>query len=390
MTPAISLDTTASGLLPAKAIPQIRRQHSSGMSLTLLDRPLFRELHLTLSPSQENPAGALIESLAQLLKHHEAAVVRQLVFGSVAAYAETMRTMRRILGEVDWPVMWVEGASCAGTPIAGMQIHAIAGSPVQSLVHNGRLVGRVYGDGESRHCVLGDLGPTHVQLPAPEQARETFENLEAALGLAGMTLKNVARTWLFLNDILSWYGPFNTVRNAFFARSELRPGSFPASTGIGGRNPRRTALVAGAWAVLPNSASAGVQVVPSPRQCPAPNYGSAFSRAVELVSPFHRQLLVSGTASINADGCTAYAGDTRQQIELTMEVISALLRSRGQTFADVTRATAYFKSAADFPLFAVWCARNGQEELPVVSACCNICRPDLLFEMELDALICSG
>jgi enamine deaminase RidA (YjgF/YER057c/UK114 family) len=389
MTQSVPSDAASSGLLPANAPPQIRRQRSAGMSLAMIDRPHFRELHLTLVPGNAEPVGALIERLAQLLKHHKAAVVRHLVFGAVTAHAETLRTMRRMLDVVDWPVTWVEGASCSGAPIAGMQIHAIVGAPVQSLVHNGRLVGRVFDDGEARHCVLGDLGPTHAQSPAPEQARETFENLEAVLGLTGMTLKNVARTWLFLNDILSWYGPFNTVRNAVFARSELRPGFFPASTAIGGRNPRRTALVAGAWAVLPNRASAGVHIVPSPEQCPAPAYGSAFSRAVEFVSAFHRQLLVSGTASIMPDGCTAHAGDTRQQIELTMEVISALLQSRGQSFAGVTRATAYFKSAADFPLFAAWRIRNGLEELPVVSACCDICRPELLFEIELDAVSCS-
>jgi hypothetical protein len=60
------------------------------------------------------------------------------------------------------------------------------------------------------------------------------------------------------------------------------------------------------------------------------------------------------------------------------------------TLADAARATVYFKSVADHPLFAAWCAANGLEDLPVVSACGDICRDDLLFEIELDAASCVG
>ena len=127
-------------------------------------------------------------------------------------------------------------------------------------------------------------------------------------------------------------------------------------------------------------------MVPSPRQCPAPAYGSAFSRAVEIQSPGFRQLLVSGTASIGPAGQTAHVGDIDAQIECTMEVIQAILESRGMTLANTTRATAYFRSGLDAPRFAEWLERHELRSLPVVFACCDICRDDLLFELELDAL----
>jgi enamine deaminase RidA (YjgF/YER057c/UK114 family) len=385
--PAIASNCTASESLPGKTPPQLYWERAPGMNLAVRARPLLRELHLTLVPKIAETVDGLVDRLAEVLKRHGAVVVRQLVFGSVAAHAGTMRALRRALGEVDWPITWTEGGSCVGAPVAGMQIHAVAGASVQTLTRHRRPVGRVFDDGEARHCLLGDLGPTHGSASRQQQARETFAELENALALADMTMKDVARTWLFLDDILSWYGPFNEVRNDFFARCELRPGSFPASTGVSGRNPRGTALLAGAWAVRPHSATARVQVAPSPKQCPAPAYGKAFSRAVEIRSRHDRHLLISGTASIAPDGRTAHVGDARRQIELTMEVVGAILRSRGQTFADVTRAVAYFKSPADFPLFAEWCVRN-EPGLPVVSAGCDICRDDLLFEIELDALSC--
>jgi len=365
---------------------QIQRQRGVGTDLVLLDRAPLRELHLTLTPGRTEGVDSLIERLAQLLHQHQAVVVRHLVFGPVAAHAETLRAMQRQFGDVDWPVTWMEGNKETGNTIAGMQIHTLAGAQVKTLVHHDRIVGRTFNDGEATHCVLGDIGPTQTTIAAPEQARETFENLEAALGLAGMSLKNVARTWLFLDEILSWYGPLNQVRNDYFARHELRPGAFPASTGVAGKNPRGAAMVAAAWAVAPHHATAGVHFVGSPKQGAAPAYGSAFSRAVEIFSSNTRQILVSGTASIAPEGQTVHVDDTARQIELTMEVVGAILEARDMSFADTTRAVAYFKSPTNVPLFAAWRRRNGQQAMPVTHVCCDICRADLLFELELDAV----
>ena len=368
------------------ASPRLPWQRRPGIAFVALEHPPLRELHLTLQAKSGDSIGELMERLANVLEEHQAAVVRQFVFGPITAYAGIMAAMRRCFGEVNWPVTWAEGDSCTGAPIAGMQIHAIGGVPVQTLTCEGRIIGRTFDDGEAKHCLLGDIGPVRTRAAAPDQARETFDHLEAALGLAGMIVKDVRRTWLFLDDILSWYGPFNAVRNAFFARNELRAGAFPASTGVGGRNPRGTAVTLSAWAVSPHNRATRVEMVTSPMQCPAIAYGSAFSRAVDIVSSHYSHLLVSGTASIEPDGRTAHVGDIRRQIELTMQVVGAILQSHGRNFADVTRATAYFKSASDFPQFSSWCNQHGLGEMPVVAAGCDICRPELLFEIEVDAI----
>lgn len=388
MTQTETASTGIAGALPANR--RLHRQRNPGRQLAVLERPCCRELHLTLTPKAGETLGSLVGRLAEVLQPNRAVVVQQLVFGSVTARAELLEAMRQAFGAVDWPVTWVAGASCNSHPIAGLQVFAVAGARVTSLVRAGRPVGRVFDDGGAKHFLLGDLGPATTAAAAPEQAQETLLNLEAALELAGMGMKDVARTWFFLDDLLSWYGPFNQVRNSFFSKNELRPASFPASTGVGGKNPSGAALTVGAWAVQPRQPGFRVQAMPSPEQCPAPAYGSAFSRAVEIVAPDCRRLLVSGTASIAPGGQTAHVGDPRRQIELTMEVVVAILQSRGLTLADTTRATAYFKSAADFSLFAAWCGRNQCATLPVVSACCDICRDDLLFEIELDAVSCRG
>jgi enamine deaminase RidA (YjgF/YER057c/UK114 family) len=133
--------------------------------------------------------------------------------------------------------------------------------------------------------------------------------------------------------------------------------------------------------------SATVREVPSPLQCPSLEYGSAFSRAVLLTEPGSRRMLVSGTASVEPNGRSAHAGNLPKQIELTMEVVRAILASRGFDFCDVTRATAYFKNIQDMSAFEAWQAEHDLEFLPLVVAQADVCRDELLFEIELDSIM---
>jgi enamine deaminase RidA (YjgF/YER057c/UK114 family) len=165
----------------------------------------------------------------------------------------------------------------------------------------------------------------------------------------------------------------------------FRTGSTPASTGIGARNVSGAALEVAAWAVQPLDASARAEEIGSPLQCPAPAYGSAFSRAMEVASGGRRRLFISGTASITPDGRTAWVGDIARQVDLTMEVVGAILQSRGMAFSAINRATAYFKSPVYVKYFEQWCVEHDQRALPYVAVESIICRDDLLWEIEVDA-----
>jgi enamine deaminase RidA (YjgF/YER057c/UK114 family) len=330
--------------------------------------------------------NAMAKRLAGELRSRNTTVVRQFVFGSATAYPAALKVLRKMLDDPELPVTWVEGAACAGNAIAGLQIHAVAGARVRTI-NDHAAVTRIWDDAVATHCAVNSVLPARTSAAQPDQTREVFDKLRTSLVAAGMTMKDLARTWFYLDDILSWYGDFNRVRNDVFARNELRPPGLPASTGVGGRNPAGAALVAAAWAIRAHDPAAGVaQSVLSPEQCPPPAYGSAFSRAVEIRSAGFRQLLVSGTASIAHSGNTEHAGDARAQVERTMKIVEAILESRRMTFADATLATAFFKSPGDAPLLADWLARHGPPNLPVVCACCDICRDNLLFEIELNAV----
>jgi len=384
---------TAPARSPARscaAPARIRRQHGDGLDLVAVESSPVSELHLTVTPMKDESINGMAKRFAEALNPWDATVVRQIVFGSATAYEATLKTLRQVLEDPELPVAWVEGASCADNVIAGMQVHAVTGARVQTIGDHG-VVTRIWDDALATRCVVNPILPAWMQAAPPEQSREVFEKLQTGLAAAGMTVKDIVRTWFYLDDLLSWYGDFNRVRNDVFARNELRPPSLPASTGVGGRNPMGAALAAAAWAVRPYDEAARVMhFAPSPEQCPASSYGSAFSRAVEIGCAGYRRLLVSGTASIARDGKTEHIGDVRAQIERSMQVAAAILESRRMTFADTAFATAFFKHPADAPLFADWLARHGQQSMPVVCAGCDICRDNLLFEIELEAVQAGG
>jgi enamine deaminase RidA (YjgF/YER057c/UK114 family) len=353
-------------------------------SFSINEKPA--EFVVTESPKPGEPVVAVFQRLAGKLADRKAEILSLMIYGSLAARSEIDRAMHATLGATQWPVTWIEGASCDAAPLAGVQAFALSGQPITRVRLNHRVVGSVFEDRGARHCLLGGLGPTALTLGAPAQVQQTFGNLEWALDQAGFELGDVVRTWFYNDDILSWYADFNRVRSAHYAGVNWRSGSLPASTGIGARNADGAALTVGAWAMRPMACGASAREIGSPLQCPAPAYGSAFSRAMELNSGGWRRLFVSGTASIFPGGKTAWADDPKKQVDLTMEVVAAILQSRGMMFRDVTRGTAYFKDPSFKPHFDAWLDARDLRDLPVVSTHSVVCRDDLLFEIELDAL----
>jgi enamine deaminase RidA (YjgF/YER057c/UK114 family) len=345
------------------------------------------ERTLTFTPRPGEPIAAVFQRLAAALAAQELELLTVMIYGGLQRRAEVEHALRRELGGHACPVTWVEAAACNVGPLAGVQAYAVRGRNVTRVRVGRQIVGSVYEDGGARHCLLGGLAPTAIAgMERGAQVRQMLGNLEWALDAAGFKLSDVVRTWFYNDDILAWYGEFNRARSAHYANVAWRTGSLPASTGIGACNAAGAALTLAAWAVQPLNGAVVAREIASPLQCPAPAYGSAFSRAVEIESGGWRRLLVSGTASIHPDGRTAWEGDPRRQVELTMEVIGAILSARGMDWRTVSRATAYYRLPEFESHFEDWRRERELGAMPVVSTHSVICRDDLLFELELDAV----
>jgi enamine deaminase RidA (YjgF/YER057c/UK114 family) len=107
---------------------------------------------------------------------------------------------------------------------------------------------------------------------------------------------------------------------------------------------------------------------------------------VKLITDDNARVYVSGTASIDKSGDTVFIDDTCAQIQLTMQVVQAILNEAKMDWSDAVSSLAYFKHRKDFGLFDDYCRGEGIK-LPHIKVQADICRDDLLFELELDAIV---
>ena len=384
-TPALTYNLASTRRLLALPPVTLQTVRQPGLDATIVKRNGYREFHITHRPLPGERPLLWSWRLDSFLREHAAVIARQDVFGTADGCAEVRRRLGR-LTKANWPITCLATAPYSDSNIAGMHMLAISGAPLKTVVVDGHPIARVFSDGWARHCVLGDLRPRACDATRSSQAAQVYQELEDALARAGFTLPDIVRTWLFIDNILDWYKDFNEVRTEIFTQNGLFSHLVPASTGIGAGNLHGAALVAGAWAIQPLDGSGlNISEVLSPLQCSARKYGSCFSRAVAVSAAGLDRLLVSGTASIDQSGRSAHAGDVRRQIRLTMEVVEAILRSRGMRWTDVSRATIYVRNLTDAPRFDEWCAMH-DVRLPALIVQADICRDELLFEIEIDAM----
>ncbi len=356
----------------------IIRQHSDNCDVVTLDRGATRERYISGRHSGTHPL-AIFDDFPPASGN----IAAQLVFGG-CGYHDAARAKMAGAG---WPLLWVQGDVCSGEHVAGTQAFVLDGLPVKRIHLENGVVGTLWSDDDADYCLLAGILPLNKTADRYQQTRECFERIEAGVQQAGMTFLDVVRTWFFLDHLLDWYDVFNKARTDFFNERGVFEHMVPSSTGIGAGNPAGAALSSGALAIKPKHNKVTITEVGSPLQCPATAYRSSFARATEIAYPDRRQLIISGTASIAPGGESLYHDDVVKQIQLTLDVVEAILKSRGMNWADTVRAVGYFQNIRELPKFNEVLRARGIAQIPMAPAHAIVCRHDLLFEMELDAVV---
>lgn len=287
--------------------------------------------------------------------------------------------------ETDWPVAWLLEDHPPMRRRIQSRVTLALGPPLEYLSIGGRVCGARYEDAYCRCLRLSGLTPLLAEDSRGDQTKGVFDRMEAALHEAEMDFSHVVRTWFYNDQILAWYPEFNRVRNDFFSRRRVFQDRMPASTGIGASNPFGHAPTTGLLAVQHKTDRTTDHPVPSPLQNAAVAYGSSFSRAVEILTPRLKRLLISGTACIDPAGRSVHVGDLEGQIDWTLEVVEGILRSRAMDWRDVTGAHAYLVDPDGEEDFLRSLRRKNIPEFPMLITGQTICREDLLFEIELEA-----
>jgi enamine deaminase RidA (YjgF/YER057c/UK114 family) len=320
--------------------------------------------------------------LRRAVEERDAVILSQFVFAGNQHYREFLAQT----GNSGQPVVWLQGDACKDGGMYSMQAVAVSGLNPQPVRLAGRDIGFIYEDQYARYCRLRGVLPSSIKGSREEQTLSVYQNIQKILAESGFAFTEIVRTWIYLDRLLEWYGPFNTVRTDFFKTHGTFEQMVPASTGIGAANPFGAAITMDVLAVQPKTDALKIFEVTSPLQNPALDYKSSFSRAVEMDYPTHRNLLISGTASIAPDGKTVYQDDPEKQIRLTMDVIKAILASRGMAWSDLFRGIAYFKDMSYLPIYRRVAAELGIPRFPLAVSHADVCRDDLLFEIEVDAV----
>ena len=127
-----------------------------------------------------------------------------------------------------------------------------------------------------------------------------------------------------------------------------------------------------------------VRLLSNPGQPEAFRYGSAFSRGALIPQPDVSLIQVSGTAAIDEQGRSLYPGDVRAQIDCTFHKIAALIGQEGATLADIAAACVFVKRPEDALVYQERAAAWGLENLPAILMVADVCREELLFEVDAE------
>ena len=121
-------------------------------------------------------------------------------------------------------------------------------------------------------------------------------------------------------------------------------------------------------------------------------YHRSFSRGVRVGFGDTAMLFISGTASVDENGKTFQPNDFSAQTLRTFSNLTALIKSEGATWHDVVKTRCYLKDMKCYEEFNQL-RNNYYEKLelnPFPASICvqaELCRPDLLVEIEATAIL---
>lgn len=392
----------------------IKKESSEGIGYAVVELNGTRHVLASAVPRQ---GATLDEQAHDALKTIEAVmqdegthgtIVRQAVFMKDVDQIETCRQIIHEFYGEDLPAtIYIPQAPCEGKLLA-----------IEAMGVGGEGAGEIQRFSErmvvSRHdgiawAHLTNITPTVNGNKVYDRSLSIFQETARGLAARGFSFDQVIRTWLYLGDIVGpegetqRYKELNRARTDFFrdvrfptngAPEGSQRSFFPASTGIGTNG---NDVVMSSIALASYRSDLILRPLENPDQTSAFDYDSKFgqkspkfARAMAIATSDMATVFVSGTASITGSE-TRCIGDVEGQTHQTLDNIAALISGKnfrqhgmpglGSTLDDLALVRVYIKHQEDFAKTKAVCeARLG--ELPTIYAVADVCRPELLVEIE--------
>lgn len=397
----------------------VHKSCHGGIGYSVVDLNDVRHVYAVAEPR----TGATLEAQAHdalrtidALVHGEGArgaIVHQAVFvPDVALIPACREIIQRFYGPELPATTYIPQPPCEGKLLAVEALGVGQGRGEVKIERFSEQLVRVTHNGMSWvHCAQVEPRPGTQGMF--NQTVSALSTMRGMLQSRGIGFDQIARTWIYLGGIVAddadgqqRYKELNRGRSDFFEGVQflsgcLPPGRqrhgavFPASTGIGteGRGLVMSCIA------LDLSLRPDVVAVPleNPRQTAAFDYAQRYSpkspkfaRAMALSCGDFATIFISGTASIT-NSETRHIGDVAGQTAETIDNIEALvsepnlarhgLPGLGSSLDNLGLVRVYIKNHDDYEAVRSVCqARLG--ELPTVYAVADVCRPDLLVEIE--------
>jgi len=394
----------------------LRKVSTSGVGYSVAELDDVRHVFVAAMPRAgitfEEQARDALETVRTVIDEEGTwgSIVKQSVFLKNPAQRETCRKLiHDFYGEELPSTTYISQPPCEGREVAIEAWGVGRGlGEVQIERCSEQVVVTRHNDIAWIHC--GNVKPDPQAGPSVyAQSNSAFETMRRLLAEQGVSYDRVIRTWLYLGDIVGpegetqRYKVLNRARTDFyeglhFQADRVPPGYngsvYPASTGIGSEG--RDVLMS---CVALDSRRGDLTFIPleNPNQTAAFDYTARYSpkspkfaRAVAIPAGGYATTLVSGTASIT-DAESRHLGDVELQTHQTLDNIASLISEEnfrqhgrpgfGGGLSDLALVRVYLKRQEDYLLARAVCeSRLG--EVPTIYAVADVCRPELLVEIE--------
>lgn len=295
---------------------------------------------------------------------------------------------------------------CCGAALA-LEAWAIGGKDVRVERYGPNTTAVSYQGTRWIYCA--GIAPKDCKSSVYDKTAGVLQGMKQALEEARSGFERVVRTWFYLGAIteadkgVQRYKELNRARSDFYrhinfhcssSEPNIPQGIYPASTGIGMAGAE---LLAGCVALETERRDALLLPLENPQQTPAYAYhprfspqSPKFSRGVALVLGDYTTTWLSGTASV-VHSVSLHPGDIERQTEQTIENIERLIsdenfafhgiKHAGARLRDLAKIRVYLKRPEDFARCKAICEKRFGS-VPAIYAVADVCRPELLVEIE--------
>ena len=386
-----------------------------GATFSLIHQKNLRQLYLVAESSAEGDhesrfaeiRAILAEVLAQQ-KMWESTVAMSVFLSDIGQKQFLRQKFREFFGEHLPATTYIPQASCFGNTFVVELLAVGSDGPSLKIKRHSENSVQIFAD-EMAILFCGDIRPDDEPLHSYGRSLNAIQKMQNLLQQGGYDLSDLYRTWLYQGKIVDAEGDTQRYKELNRARSDVFHGqkfvtqflpqgyrgiAFPSSTGIGADDYD---LLLSCQAVKSQRNDLKIVPLENPLQISAFDYAEVyspkspkFSRAMAFVAGSDAKVYISGTASIT-DSESRFEGDPERQTHQTLDNIAALVTQEnltrhgvtgfGATLEQLAVARVYVKNKSDFPVIQQVCEQR-ISGTPIVYTFADVCRPELLVEIE--------